>query len=66
MPAGRAEPERSLHKIRPGDATVMDVEATLYPRQAIELLGIAPLTSMFLFGPNDRQGVDDSPAGARS
>ena len=45
--------------IRPGDATVMDVEATLYPRQAIELLGIAPLTSMFLFGPNDRQGVDD-------
>jgi glucans biosynthesis protein len=46
-------------KIRPGDATVMDVEATLYPRQAIELLGIAPLTSMFLFGPNDRQGVDD-------
>jgi periplasmic glucans biosynthesis protein len=46
-------------KIRPGDATVMDIEATLYPRQAIELLGIAPLTSMFLFGPNDRQGVDD-------
>jgi glucans biosynthesis protein len=37
----------------------MEVEATLYPRQAIELLGIAPLTSMFLFGPNDRQGVDD-------
>ena len=46
-------------KMRPGDATVMDVEATLYPRQAIELLGIAPLTSMFLFGWNDRQGVDD-------
>ena len=46
-------------RMRPGDATVMDVEATLYPRQAIELLGIAPLTSMFLFGSNDRQGVDD-------
>jgi glucans biosynthesis protein len=46
-------------KISPGDATIMEVEATLYPRQAIELLGIAPLTSMFLFGPNDRQGVDD-------
>jgi glucans biosynthesis protein len=48
-----------IFKIRPGDATIMEVEVTLYPRQAIELLGIAPLTSMFLFGPNDRQGVDD-------
>jgi periplasmic glucans biosynthesis protein len=46
-------------KIQPGDATVMDVDATLYPRQAIELLGIAPLTSMFLFGANDRRGIDD-------
>jgi glucans biosynthesis protein len=45
--------------IRPGDATIMDVAMTLYPRQAIELLGLAPLTSMFLFGSNDRQGVDD-------
>jgi glucans biosynthesis protein len=45
--------------IRPGDATTMDVDATLFPRQAIELLGVAPLTSMFLFGPNDRRGVDD-------
>jgi periplasmic glucans biosynthesis protein len=46
-------------KIRPGAATVMEIEATLYPRQTIELLGIAPLTSMFLFGPNDRRGIDD-------
>ena len=46
-------------RIQPGDATVMDIDATLYPRQAIELLGVAPLTSMFLFGPNDRRGVDD-------
>lgn len=45
--------------IRPGDATIMDVDTTLFPREAIELLGIAPLTSMFLFGPHDRQGVDD-------
>ena len=46
-------------RIRPGKTTVMEVEATLFPREAIELLGIAPLTSMFLFGPNDRRGVDD-------
>lgn len=46
-------------RVQPGNATVMDVEATLFPRAPIELLGIAPLTSMFLFGPNDRRGVDD-------
>ena len=34
-------------KMRPGDATVMDVEATLYPRQAIELLGIARSPACF-------------------
>lgn len=45
--------------IRPGEATVMEVTADLFPRQPIELLGIAPLTSMFLFGPNDRVGIDD-------
>jgi periplasmic glucans biosynthesis protein len=46
-------------RIVPGRSSIMEVEATLFPREAIELLGIAPLTSMFLFGPNDRQGVDD-------
>jgi glucans biosynthesis protein len=46
-------------RIKPGDATTMDVDVTLFPREAIELLGVAPLTSMFAFGPNDRQGVDD-------
>jgi glucans biosynthesis protein len=46
-------------RIHPGRTTIMEVEATLFAREAIELLGIAPLTSMFLFGPNDRRGVDD-------
>jgi glucans biosynthesis protein len=45
--------------IRPGDATVMDVEMTLYPRVELKLVGFAPLTSMFVFGPNDRVGIDD-------
>jgi glucans biosynthesis protein len=45
--------------IRPGDATVMDVEMTLYPRVDLNLVGLAPLTSMFAFSPNDRMGIDD-------
>jgi glucans biosynthesis protein len=45
--------------IRPGDPTVMDVEMTLYPRVALTQVGLAPLTSMFFFGPNDRGGIDD-------
>ena len=45
--------------IRPGETTVYDVEATLFPRVQIDQAGLAPLTSMFFFGPNDRGGVDD-------
>ncbi|HEX2278840.1 MAG TPA: glucan biosynthesis protein, partial [Candidatus Tectomicrobia bacterium] len=45
--------------IRPGDSTVMDVEMTLYPRTELKEVGLAPLTSMFFFAPNDRVGVDD-------
>jgi glucans biosynthesis protein len=36
--------------IAPGETTTMDVEATLYPRTALQHVGIAPLTSMFLHG----------------
>lgn len=36
--------------IFPGVETIVDVEATLYLREPIEKLGIAPLTSMFFFG----------------
>ena len=34
---------------RPGDETIVDVEATLFPRVELTAFGIAPLTSMFLF-----------------
>jgi glucans biosynthesis protein len=34
----------------PGDPTVVEVTAHLYPRRAVDKLGLAPLTSMFLFG----------------
>jgi periplasmic glucans biosynthesis protein len=45
--------------IRPGDPTVMDVEMTLFPRVELKQAGLAPLTSMFFFGPHDRAGIDD-------
>lgn len=41
--------------IRPGDTLTMRVDAAIYPRKPIERLGIAPLTSMFLTGENDRR-----------
>lgn len=46
-------------EVRPGDRTVMDIEAHLFPRQAIERVGIAPLTSMYQYGENDRRVSDD-------
>jgi len=45
--------------IRPGKSTIMDVEATLFPRVALTGVGLAPGTSMFFFGPNGRKDVDD-------
>ena len=45
--------------IRPGDITVFDVEMAIYPRVDLEHAGLAPMTSMFFFGPNDRRNVDD-------
>ncbi len=45
--------------IRPGETTVFDVEMAIYPRVNLEHVGLAPMTSMFFFGPNDRIDVDD-------
>ena len=45
--------------IRPGATTVFDVEMFLYPRTDIAHGGLAPMTSMFFFGPNDRKDFDD-------
>jgi periplasmic glucans biosynthesis protein len=38
--------------IYPGRDTIIDVQANIFLRDKVETLGIAPLTSMFLFGPN--------------
>ena len=45
--------------IAPGATLTMDIDAAVYPRKAIERFGIAPLTSMFLAGENDRRIADD-------
>jgi glucans biosynthesis protein len=45
--------------IEPGATTIMDVDCALYPRREIERLGIAPATSMYQTGENDRRMAND-------
>jgi glucans biosynthesis protein len=45
--------------IAPGETLTMDIDAALYPRRPIPHIGIAPLTSMFLCGENDRRASTD-------
>ncbi|MCF3934285.1 glucan biosynthesis protein [Acuticoccus sp. M5D2P5] len=45
--------------VRPGDATVTDVELTLFPRRDIKTIGFAPFSSMFLFSGVNRSNFDD-------
>ena len=46
-------------KATPGAETVIEVEAALFVREEIRKIGIAPLTSMFLFNGMNRAGFDD-------
>jgi glucans biosynthesis protein len=45
--------------IIPGAETIMDVDMTLFPRVDLDNIGIAPLTSMFLFDESERARIDD-------
>ena len=45
--------------ITPGEATVMEIRAQLFPRVDVPRLGLAPASSMFFFGPQDRDGTSD-------
>jgi glucans biosynthesis protein len=45
--------------LRPGVSTVLDVDARLFLRSRVGKLGLAPLTSMFLFGANQRAARED-------
>ena len=45
--------------ITPGAASVMEVEATLFPRVELNNVGVGPLTSMFLYDQTNRSRFDD-------
>jgi glucans biosynthesis protein len=45
--------------IAPGVETVMQIRSVLFPRREITTVGIAPLTSMYYFGPDRRGNIDD-------
>lgn len=45
--------------VRPGIETAVDVKAQLYLRENITKLGMAPLTSMFYSGENQRSSIED-------
>ena len=46
-------------EITPGEETVMQVRSVLFPRVDLDDVGIAPLTSMFLFDPSTPGRFDD-------
>lgn len=45
--------------IKPGDQTLTEVKSQLYLRENVTKLGIAPLTSMFFSGENQRSATED-------
>lgn len=46
-------------ELEPGFQTALEVEARLFARRDVAKLGVAPLTSMFLYGPNGARRFDD-------
>ena len=45
--------------VHPGDETAMEVKSRIFMRQNVSKLGLAPLTSMYLFGDNQHPTGDD-------
>jgi glucans biosynthesis protein len=45
--------------VRPGVTTILDVDGRLFLRKNVAKLALAPLTSMFYFGTNQRSGRED-------
>lgn len=45
--------------VTPGIETTADVDMTIFPRNEMRVVGIAPLTSMFLFDETNRGHLDD-------
>ena len=46
-------------EIHPGAPQTMDIDAAIYPRKSIDRFGVAPLTSMYQCGENDRRMAND-------
>lgn len=46
-------------EVTPGETTTMEVTAALVPRRPLASVGLAPLTSMYLFGPEQPRRFDD-------
>ena len=45
--------------LQAGSPTIMDIQATLFPRKKLDRVGLAPLTSMFLFDSRNHQNFRD-------
>jgi len=45
--------------VEPGEQTLVNVEGRVFPRQAVQKLGIAPLTSMFFHGEDSTRQFED-------
>jgi glucans biosynthesis protein len=45
--------------LKPGTETVVDVKARLFLRENVSRLGLAPLSTMYFFGENQRSARDD-------
>lgn len=48
------------YTIRVGDVTLVDTEATLFPRVALDNFGLAGMQASYLYGWTDRRAVDDT------
>jgi len=46
-------------EVVPGVETTVEIAAALFPRRSLAAVGLAPLTSMFFLGENDRQRADE-------
>lgn len=46
-------------RITPGPETIVETDATIFTRSEVAVIGLAPLTSMYLFGPVNRHRYDD-------
>ena len=45
--------------LRPGEATIIDTECTLFARANVDHIGLGAMTATFLYGPIDRRRSDD-------